>query len=413
MSALLGKENEIFEILSLMVSPDPNISNNSSNLFIAISFIHPDLIIQNLDQIQLIILSLCSSPDPLWGTISSIFFGLSNAINLRTQSLPACFLKLIEISYDVTKVSLSTATDPQCFYPHLCILTETIINCYDSSFEITKDIFIAITDHCMLGFTSYSPLIQVLIDKFQQIVTIAQDLDPNDLSKISNPLLSHDKTVAHFYITLWSNLMIKMIDNPIAVQALRRQATGLIYHSRKHEPYQEAAKFLLDITRSSSDDRPRLQKGSRSIAERVLNELKSYRKRTKQTEFKSNHNQKHQKSLTQFTVHKAQVAVNTHKGHGKLSPKNWKENLELRLVEEAGILFWSKAENMLHKGVAVQCSDIENLSLIRESQTECEKENVIKVQMNSKVCYFLAFASYQMANQWQNLIKQARFIGTK
>lgn len=408
------KEYDFYDILSLVASSSEDVYTSASNLYISISFTKPELLLEKLNEIHILILSFCASPNPLWGRISTLIFGISNAINMNPSSLERIFLILIEISEEVTKAMLHCPSDYGFYYPYLSALSESIINSYDSRFHITKEILFGITEHCLIGFVSFASLIQVLIEKFQQIISLALEMEQQSLIKIAEPISCSDKTVVTFFIVLWVNLIIKMMDNEMAIKALRKQANALIKYSTKGE-LKFMAQYLFNVTKATQNEKKILYKDGIKLAERSLMLLKTYRKNRTQSEIKNlndvqfHSNNKNKQCSSQFNIQETQVAVLQSKGLKK--SKKWKENMDLKLVEEAKILFWSNNSNLLRKGAAISCSDIESLSLIKESQTEFDKKNVLKIQVaSSKNCYFLAFQNYQLAIEWQNYIKQAGYL---
>ncbi|KAH0793114.1 hypothetical protein GPJ56_003009 [Histomonas meleagridis] len=389
--------NQNDEIISQLASSSDEIRYHGSNAFVAQSFLHPEKVLRNLNDLTLVIYALCSSTEPEWGTISAILFGMSNAINMKPEMLQDLFIRLVEISGTITSTSLSFPSKAEPFYPHLSIFSQAIINNFN--FEITREVILAITDHSLIGYLSDSSLVQILINNLDKVITICKGFDFHDLNKIATPMSSRSPNISNFYLALWSNIILEIHDNQFATKALRAHAASLT----KHIDTYESSKFLLDMIKASPKEKEQLLKSGPLICKRVISHLKQPQNASESSTFQSAKSTK--QTTSRFNIYKAQVAIIKSKLMS-LRSKKWDENADLKLVEEASILFWSHAGNYVHKGVAVQCSDIEEMQLLKK---EADKENVIKITIgSSKTSYLISLQNYVLASQWQNLIKQAK-----
>ncbi|KAH0792996.1 hypothetical protein GPJ56_003047 [Histomonas meleagridis] len=390
------------EVLEQLMSSDDNVRYHAANSFVAHSFIHPEKILEKLNDLNLVIFALCSSPEPEWGTTSAILFALANAVNAKPDMLQGIFIQLVEISKIITHTSITLPYAVESFYPHLSVLTQAIINNSNKYLNINKEIILSITDHSLVGYLSFSSLIQILVNKFDQVATIAEEFDAQSLMKIASPISILNPNISNFYLALWTKIIIKLIDNPFATKALRFNASALI----KCMDTDESSKFLLDVIKASPREKYELLKVGNLVSERVISRLKKAQGTYGRSESTIQSTRAAKQNVSRYDVHKAQVSIIKNKTMS-IRSKKWEENIELRLVEEASILFWSRSSNSLLKdGVAVQCSDIENLTL---SKSEADKENVIKITIGStKTSYLISFQNFVLASQWQNLIKQAK-----
>ena len=401
-----SKGSEIIDMLSLLCSSDGGVRRNSSAAFISLSFTHPEIIIDKINEIKLVLISLCATSTPCWATVSSIMFVISNAINLHPISLRTKLPDFIEISRIITKAAFNQNNNVERFQPILSYYSQSIIKNYNSSFQVTKEIILSISEHCLLGFLPYSSLIQLLVEKFQQVVIIAKEMGNDDLMKLAKPLSCTENMIIKFYLTLWVNLMASLMLNPFAVEAIRTQALKLISLSKNYED----AKILVNISKASPKEKAALNKDIKKYAERSLSKLKSAQEAHTKAEVTTFKKEVPKAGMsTRFELHITEVSILLQKSiPKKLKSKKWLECLELRLVEEASILFWKKKNH--YKATALQCSDIDNISLIQQSKSDCDKENVIMIQtISTKHYIFISFQNYELATQWLNLIKQAKF----
>ncbi|KAH0789785.1 hypothetical protein GPJ56_006287 [Histomonas meleagridis] len=404
-----NKDIDFIEILSLMASSSSDVKLNAADLFIAFSFTKPEKILDKLDEIQLLTLSLCASPQPSWGTVNTILFGLSNVINLKPKSLRDHLSLFIEMSYEIIRSALTSPSNVECYCPQLNTFMESIINNFSESFDISKEIFLSISEYftTLNSPTSFSYLVKLLITNFSKIVSIAsKKLSPDELSKAASPISCDDKNVVQFYITLFTQLLSKG-NNPIIIQILRTHASSIINLSKREGPCQEPAHFLFDIIKSSPKEKKDLIKDAQAISEKALQRLQaSSEDANAPVRTSSQLKTVEVLNQTNVQVHKTQVYVL----QPKLMSRKWSPKVELNLVEDVGVLFWTKNENEIYKGKAIACSDIENLTLFPDGKTKFDKENVMEIQVgSSKMVYYISFPSYILANQWQVLIQRLKF----
>lgn len=406
------KGTELLDVLSLLCSEDSSIRRSASSAFVSLSFAQPEQLTSSVSEIKLVILSLCATPLPFWGTISSVVFALANAINLHPASLRASLIDYIEISKIVTRTAFAQCGDNDRFPQILSYYAQSLIKNYGSGFQITREIILSVSAHCLLGFLPCSSLVQLLVVKFQQVLIIAKEMGNDDLMELAKPLACADEMIINFYLALWVNLMASLLENPFAVQAIRTQSLALFSLTKSHED----AKVLVNIFKASPKEKAALSSDIRNYAEAALRKLKVSRKKSEIATFKKDAPK--QGMSSHFEIHIAEVSVLVQKAiPKKLKSKKWTDGQEVRLVEEASILFWRKKNG--YKATALQCSDIENVSLLQksgdkgagkqESKIDCDVENVIMIQtLSSKQFVFLEFQNYELANQWINLIKQAK-----
>ena len=393
-------EADFLDILSLMASSDPRILLNSSDLFYDFSFKHPIIVCKSLNEVELLIISICSSNDPHWGVISSILFGLSHVISQVPKILKKRFHTFVKISNQISRTFLSSYRHTSYNFPIQYNYIESIINNYDLSWKLSKKSFFYITENCMIGQICKLSYLQILINKFEDVLAMVMKFEYDELMIIVKPISSPDKSVMQFYLTLWLCIMIDKIDDAVAIRVLRTQSEALLKIKKNKDRFQPAADFLFDIIKTPLKCQKEMASKGKEISEKILALLKTSPEEIEQEE--DEHKETTNKVETHSQIFKTQVSVL----YNKLVSKKWKDKMELRLVEEASILYWAKNEISFSKGVAIQCSDIEVLTLTPPGETEFDRENVMKIQLRSnKIVYYLAFQSYQHANQWNVLIQ--------
>lgn len=393
-------KNDFLDVLSLMASSDPNILLTASDLFIEFSFKDPNTVFKYLDEVELLLISICSSNAQRWCVVSSILFGLSHVVNQIPTTLKKRLHTFIRISHQISQAFLSSYSHSSYNFPIQFYFVEAILNNFDKSWKLSKTSFLQITENCTIGSVCKTTFLHLLILKFEDVLEMALKFEYDELMLTVQHISSPDKNVMRFYLTLWVCLMVEKIEDSVAIRVLRTQSEALLKIKKNPDDYQVAAEYLFDIVKTPLKCQKDMVLKGMEIKEKVCNLLKT----SQESSHHENYNYKKQsnKSDTHSQIFKTQVSVL----YNKLVSKKWRDKMELRLVEEASILYWAKNEVTFSKGVAIQCSDIEELVILPKKK-DLERENVIKIQLRSdkKAVYYLAFQSADEAKQWSVLIQ--------
>lgn len=394
----MSTSTDFHEMLNLFYSPNERVRTRACKYLFSIAFTDPKSVVTHIPEIHLLISSLCSASVLPWGTITSLCNAISIAVNVTREVTDAVFADLVEISYEVTQTVFTANNESEYNAAILWPIADVIVAFYKPS-KISIDLFLAITDHCVLGFLPQASLIRILVDRFPHHIEPLDNLPSETYEKLAKPLSSQDDQIVQFYLVLWTWMMKTMTDRPIVVRALATQADRLVLLMGKRE-FSELARVLVDCIRLSPIDKREVGKLAAEKCERAINRLKgtqSFDSKRRNSEYLNT--SKDTKSYSCLTTN-GEIQSMT-KGIGKR--KKWNKR-HLVLLEEAGVLFWSTAPNLMQKGGAFHLSEIRDWALLPEGSKEQGKENVMRILTRTKEEILIAFQSYNIANTWKNAI---------
>ena len=391
------------DVLNLLCSPSDRICSRSVRCLFAYAYTHSDVFLSKLPELEVLINSLCARQSPHWGTISVICMCISVASSVAREAARSRILSLIDISATVTRTAFSVANETEYNCPVLWPLCDAICTLTSWRFTLSVEHLIAIADHCVIGFLPLVSLVPVLVDAFPDRFPPLADAGAETYACLARPLSSSDDSVVSFFLALWAWMMSTLADRPQAVDALATQADRLVLLLGRPET-EDLARALIDCVRYTPGDRADVMRrageaGDRAIARMRGNRGSLVKKKIDEEEIPETQTRA-KKTYATLSAPYVELILAA-KGKGK--KKKWAKR-SLTFSEEAGILFWTEpSANLMEKGGGFHCSEIKDVSMTQPGTAEQGKENVMKV-VTTKGELFIAFPSYNAANQWKNTL---------
>lgn len=281
----MQQQESLTPYLRLLSSNNETTNEHAAKFIILQSTINPQLILQSCHDIYILIKSITSTDHPKWGVVSSLVFALSNSINLQLNLFMgnrnpdpnlAMLINLIQISQNITQSYFSSA-DESCISPFLLPFSQTLKKIFTNRTVFQRELLLAISDHCAVGFVQGASFIPFLVKSFDNILATFITFPLNDYSRLSQPISSPNKDVVIFYLTLWSCSLPDLLKLPEALQYLRGQSRKILELIELDEiPFRSPAVYLLDCVKSFSQERSTLVQRGKERKVAWFNALNSY-----------------------------------------------------------------------------------------------------------------------------------------
>lgn len=284
----MQQQESLTPYLRLLSSNNVTTNEHAAKFIILQSTINPQLILKSCNDIFILIKSITSTDHPKWGVVSSLVFALSNSINLQLNLFMGnrnpdpnlgMLITLIQISQTITQSYFSSA-DESCISPFLLPFSQTLKKIFTNRTVFQRELLLAISDHCAVGFVHGASFIPFLVKSFDNILaTFLSFLNfpLNDFSRLSQPISSPNKDVVIFYLTLWSCSLPDLLKSPEVLQYLRGQSRKILELIDLDEiPFRSPAVYLLDCVKSFSQERSTLVQRGKERKVAWFNALNSY-----------------------------------------------------------------------------------------------------------------------------------------
>lgn len=413
-------QTQLLQNLSTICSQDSETQRRGLNCLVLTSIIQPQIILSGLNEIKLLLTSLCITKNPKWGSISSILLALTNTVNnLSDQIKEEQICNLISISQFVAYSFLHTTPNDYAFGPHLFSYVTVLSNLFQDSSNtkrLSLNVFLQIIEHCLIGFVPYASLLPILINNFQTVISLLTSCSPSYYTKIAEPLESSDMEIVYFFVSLWTVAMHDLAEKPSAIQALLAHSKTIASLSsmkitsillsdgsklNSSSDFSEPCQFLLmcchaihlqksDIKQKSDQFMPilietmnRRQKHSIELLEEMLKE------------------EEEAKTQKVYMIHRTTAEVTQKKGR----QLKWKQ-FDLILADEAKILLWTTSKSLLKDGVGLHMSDLLDPKIVPKNTKEFDRDNIIRINTKKGNEYLISFKNEKEARQWQNMIHE-------
>lgn len=424
-------QSQLLQNLNIICSSNSETQKRGLDCLISTSIIQPENILSSLNEIKLLLTTLCITNHPQFGSISYILLALSNSINsLSDQIKEDHICHLISISQVVAYSFLHTTPDDYAFGPQLFSYVSSLSQLFQGSHNskrLTLNVFLKIIEHCKSGFAPYASLLPILISNFQTVISILTTCNSTYYPKIAEPLELSDMDVVYFFVSLWTVAMHDLSEKPSAIQALLAHSktiaalssikitdillcdltsptkdSSIIKSSLNNQSeFSEPCQFLLmcchalksqknDIKQKSMQFLPVLTETMEQHQTRLLNSIKELLKEEEEA-----------KTQKIYMVHRTTAEVTQKKGR----QLKWKQ-FDLILVDEAKILLWTTSKSLLKDGSALHMSDLTEPKIIPKGTKEIDRDNVIRILTKKGNEYLISFKNEKEAKQWLNMIQE-------
>ncbi|OHT17417.1 hypothetical protein TRFO_12373 [Tritrichomonas foetus] len=391
-------QKQLLQYLNFICSPDEDTQRRGMTCLISTSVLQPQIILSGMNEIKLLITSLCVSKSPKWGTISSILLALTNTIKCVPDQIQDQMCTLISISKEITYSFLHSTSLDHAFRPHLFPFVNAISKAFQSGVTLNIEIFLKISEHCSIGFAPFASFLPVITSNLKTVINLISSCDSQYYPKLADPIESPDIDVTFFYVSIWAISMKTLINRPSAIQILMKHTKQLMELSNCEDAmFHEPCQFLLFCCRALQSQHEEIKQKSNLLLPILMDRLK-FRENLVYKAIESQMKETQEKPKT-FMVQRTVVEVLQKKGRNS----KWKQ-FELILADEAKILLWTTHKNLLREGVALHMKDITEVKIIPNNRKEVDRDNVIKINTHKKEEYLIAFKTQQETIQWQNLI---------
>lgn len=372
-------------LLGCVCSADCSARERSIQLIINLSYSNPGKILSVVTELRLVVVSMCSGPDPDWGTVSSLLFAVANAMSIVPDNLQECICEIIGMSRVVTDAFLRI-TGNAIFKPDLSAIVKSIL----FVFEIKKvkpslEILLEIVEHCRTGFIESYSLLPILLGSLEEFAEILRTTDFSNYDSIAAPLSSSDCEIEAGFMQLWIGAISGIRYGDAAVEALILHLRSMCDLARLcGTPWTQATTVLLEFIKGNV---PKPE-----VVAKVTEKCKEYKfeKRTQKGETAKDKKPKPRET------HKALV---TWKKGKKKRP------VEMVLVEEAEIITWRKKNKGIKKGHIICVGSLVEISI--QAGDESQTENVLKLR-TKKDEFLFAFRSSEECQRWNSLIQAVK-----
>lgn len=427
--------SQLLQNLNIICSFDGETQKRGLDCLISTSVIQPEIILSSLNEIKLLLTTLCITNNPRFGSISSILLALSNSVNsLSDQIKEEHICHLISISQVVAYSFLHTTPDDYAFGPQLFLYVNSLLQLFQgihNSKRLTLTVFLKIIEHCKSGFAPYASLLPILTTNFQTVISLLITCNTVYYPKIAEPLELSDMNVVYFFVALWTAAMHDISEKPSAIQALLAHSktiatlssmkitsillsdsslttkidSSIIKTNSNTKPdssdFSEPCKFLLlcchalksqrsDIKQKSMEFMPVLIETMERQQAQTLNALKELMKEEEEA-----------KTQKIYMVHRTTAEVTQKKGR----QLKWKQ-FDLILADEAKILLWTTSKSLLKDGSALHMSDLLETKIVPKNTKDIDRVNVIRINTQKGNEYLISFKNEKEAKQWQTMIHE-------
>jgi hypothetical protein len=376
----------ILQCLSYIASRDALSRSNGLLCLNAEALAHPRLLLTRLDEIDCVLVTLCASDSPRWGTVNGLMDALAIALLNNTENHDSTVaVHLIEMSRLITEVFFKTSSEG---HPDLFSFVSGLIHAFNSEyFLVDLSVVLAITDHCSAGFLPDCSLVSILMERFVFVIPlIANSFSLVGRDRFARPLSSTNAEDLVFFLTMWVALLELVADDAFAIGALAKCLQSLMeLHRAKclHAP----AHLLLRFVGASPQERRAIAAEGARVVKRTLQETRQREPARRAAP----------EPKRQPPVRRAKVEL--------LKKRKWIPHT-IVYIEAAQVVAWSLLETATREGVTLEFGDIAALALAEPGRPEADRENVLKV-VSKKGEFLTAFQTHADALEWTALLRQS------
>lgn len=379
----------VTEHLSFACSVDASTSEMSVKFLVNVSYLSPKTILEAMEEIKFTVEYLCECDIPRWSAISSLVFAVANAVKLSGWNLQEMVCEMVKMSKIISLGYFRSRSDIR---PNLKPLVDVVINSVvDKKIQANSNILVAVAEHCAVGFIpgmSLMPMITSCFDTFSQALSEART---EDYAVIAEPLGNVDADISSSFVVLWFSAIPKMTDRTSVVHALTKHVESIVDMKLSRDSRQMAAVILFDYMNSELGKSIDMHTIAKTVIPKFLeNSKKIMAAVVAQTEIQ----QPREKEKT-YKTYRADVQMRT-KAKKKWSP------VSIIILEEAGVIMWTKSLTYVEKGNACPLSGITDLSVVNIDGLSSLK------LVTAKGEFYFNFKTDQEMEKWRGIIKGMR-----
>ena len=386
------------DLLNLLLSDDPQTSQQASKLLIVMADSQPNIFIDQFEEIKLIIMSLCCSVNPSFQTISTMIYCITQSIGSNRGLFIEYIVPLLQLSKDIVQSYFSSDLSSIRYHPDIIPVSQLIYQHMTQGYNLTMKTFLLICEIVQFGYLPMNPFHDLILDKMDEITDLVSEayLSGFDIVPLLRPILSQNIKIATLFLVLCLFLLSKLGNKEGVVTAILSFAASIA----SYEPYLPIALSYLPVlllysTTADEQSFPKMKELIQSNKEGILEALKNERERSlRRTSLFHPEN-------TTYAIHRAQVKV---KEQQTLFSKKWIDHW-LTLLEEPQILLWSSEQYTNKGGVVYLIAEISSVEFFPEKFAENGHKNIMKLTRGKDV-FSISFNSYEEAMQWRNIFKQ-------
>ena len=386
-------------LFNLLLSDNPETCEQASKLLIVLSKTDPNIFIDNFEEIKLIIISLCCSPNPSFQTINVLFSCIVTCIGLKTDIYTQLIVPLLELSKEVIKCYFSTDLASNRYYPDISPISMLIENFMNNGYILEYDVFKLICEILVMGYVPSNPFYDFILDKIDDITDVISYAYSNErpIETFFLPILSQNIKVATVFIVVSLFCLSKIGNKEGIINSILSHASSIAsYEEYLPSELSYLPSFLLYAATSDDSIFQKIQDLIRSNKDGIISAMIREREKSR-----SRVTVVVQENADIFAIHRAQVKV---KEQQALFAKKWVEHW-LTFLEEPQILLWSNEKYTNKGGVVYSLSEISSVEFLPEKTLDSNHGNIMKLTKGKEVTS-ISFNSYEEAMQWRNIFKQ-------